>query len=239
MTTKAVAGLFMGVFVAAGAQAAVVSGSFSGTISDSLTRGTAVVPGGIVDGDPFTLSFSYNTDLAVVLINQSPSLNLYGFDSPTDSWIRLSVGGLTWESQGHIAASVYNDYSGNPNHSIDQFRMSFQANEGSSFPGFIGLGEVEWAITAAYAPGTSPSLVTSVDLPQSIEDLALNEVNDTYSSITSRTSNGDIWLYRLKPDLTTFQMSSVPAPIPEPETYVMFLAGLGLVGFVASRRKVT
>lgn len=29
------------------------------------------------------------------------------------------------------------------------------------------------------------------------------------------------------------------APVPEPETYAMFLAGLGLVGFVASRRRAT
>jgi len=28
-----------------------------------------------------------------------------------------------------------------------------------------------------------------------------------------------------------------PAPIPEPETYAMMLAGLGLMGFVARRRK--
>jgi hypothetical protein len=27
------------------------------------------------------------------------------------------------------------------------------------------------------------------------------------------------------------------APIPEPETYAMMLAGLGLIGFVAGRRR--
>jgi probable HAF family extracellular repeat protein len=29
----------------------------------------------------------------------------------------------------------------------------------------------------------------------------------------------------------------VPAPVPEPETYAMFMAGLGLMGFIARRRK--
>lgn len=29
----------------------------------------------------------------------------------------------------------------------------------------------------------------------------------------------------------------VPLPIPEPETYAMLLAGLGLLGFMAHRRK--
>ena len=33
-------------------------------------------------------------------------------------------------------------------------------------------------------------------------------------------------------------MSAVMAPVPEPETYAMLLAGLGLIGFVARRRKV-
>lgn len=33
------------------------------------------------------------------------------------------------------------------------------------------------------------------------------------------------------------KLSNVTAPIPEPETYAMMLAGLGLLGFVARRRK--
>ena len=35
----------------------------------------------------------------------------------------------------------------------------------------------------------------------------------------------------------TFQVGSNVAPIPEPETYALMLAGLGVVGFVARRRK--
>ncbi len=30
-----------------------------------------------------------------------------------------------------------------------------------------------------------------------------------------------------------------PVPIPEPETYAMMLAGLGMLGFTAKRRKNT
>jgi hypothetical protein len=30
----------------------------------------------------------------------------------------------------------------------------------------------------------------------------------------------------------------VPTPIPEPETYAMMLAGLGMLGFTAKRRKL-
>ena len=34
-----------------------------------------------------------------------------------------------------------------------------------------------------------------------------------------------------------FNIASQAATVPEPETYAMFLAGLGLMGFVAHRRK--
>jgi hypothetical protein len=36
---------------------------------------------------------------------------------------------------------------------------------------------------------------------------------------------------------SSFGITSVTAPIPEPETYAMLLAGLGLMGFVARRRQ--
>ena len=33
------------------------------------------------------------------------------------------------------------------------------------------------------------------------------------------------------------QVAAIGNPIPEPETYAMLLAGLGLLGFIAHRRK--
>jgi hypothetical protein len=35
-----------------------------------------------------------------------------------------------------------------------------------------------------------------------------------------------------------FNGQLVLTPVPEPETYALLLAGLGIVGFVASRRRV-
>ena len=35
----------------------------------------------------------------------------------------------------------------------------------------------------------------------------------------------------------TYGMSAAAVPVPEPETYALLLAGLGVVGFMASRRK--
>ena len=39
-------------------------------------------------------------------------------------------------------------------------------------------------------------------------------------------------------DGRSYGITSITAPIPEPGTYVMMLAGLGLMGFVARRRRV-
>ena len=39
-------------------------------------------------------------------------------------------------------------------------------------------------------------------------------------------------------DYLVATMGSV-TPVPEPETYAMLLAGLGLIGFTASRRRVS
>ena len=35
----------------------------------------------------------------------------------------------------------------------------------------------------------------------------------------------------------TYSIAAVAAPIPEPETYAMMLAGLGAIGFMAARRR--
>ena len=39
------------------------------------------------------------------------------------------------------------------------------------------------------------------------------------------------------PGVYTLNSSAVAAPVPEPETYALMLAGLGIVGFMAARRK--
>jgi hypothetical protein len=41
-----------------------------------------------------------------------------------------------------------------------------------------------------------------------------------------------------KQDYLVATLGSV-TPVPEPETYAMLLAGLGLIGFTASRRRVS
>ncbi|WP_292996568.1 FxDxF family PEP-CTERM protein [Nitrosomonas sp.] len=42
-----------------------------------------------------------------------------------------------------------------------------------------------------------------------------------------------------QPEDGIFLTSAILTPVPEPETYAMLLAGLGLLGFVVRRRKVS
>lgn len=59
-----------------------------------------------------------------------------------------------------------------------------------------------------------------------IGDVRVLNLFDTYSGGTFSGNHQD-------------QLYLLPTPIPEPETYAMLLAGLGLMGFVARRRKAS
>jgi len=63
-----------------------------------------------------------------------------------------------------------------------------------------------------------------------------------YGGLTSNTSLATYWLNiagNAIPTTTyTGNIALSALPVPEPETYSMMLAGLGLMGFVARRRKI-
>jgi len=87
--------------------------------------------------------------------------------------------------------------------------MNFGTGDGTSFPGMLSTGELTWAIGADSAPGTSPSLITSFDLPTSMSDINISKLTVTYSSIDSR-SGEDVRLYRLNIDESTFTLGVNP-----------------------------
>ncbi|MDO9011164.1 MAG: FxDxF family PEP-CTERM protein [Gallionella sp.] len=70
-------------------------------------------------------------------------------------------------------------------------------------------------------------------------------INSSSTSIPDKPSDrvqvnpypGDIGFYSGRTEKLGIWSVSTVSPIPEPETYAMLLAGLGLVGFMARRRK--
>ena len=66
--------------------------------------------------------------------------------------------------------------------------------------------------------------------------LSITTANNWLSSLGSATPTLTLSVWKETPGYPT-QDLAVFAPVPEPETYAMMLAGLGLMGFVARRRK--
>lgn len=77
------------------------------------------------------------------------------------------------------------------------------------------------------------SLLTAQGLAAGTYYVAVSGFNNV--DFTGNDGNGN-WYYNL--NITTGTPSVVlSAPVPEPESYAMFLAGLGIIGAVARRRK--
>ena len=96
---------------------------------------------------------------------------------------------------------------------------------------FIGLERTTKGAVAVYDI-TDPANASFIDMivtdgdraPEGIKAFLMD--GEFYLAIANETSN------------TTSLYSMSMAPVPEPETYAMLLAGLGLVGFMARRRNM-
>ena len=131
---------------------------------------------------------------------------------------------------------------------------SFQTVAGASFTDFFNFTAPAGAVQASAAS-------VSIDLAPffNIDNLQLvlfNGSNGTGSVVPGGTGNigefsqidniaviaGNPYSYRLTGTIVgapsgAYTFTAVAAPIPEPETYALMLAGLGIVGFVAARRR--
>ena len=97
-------------------------------------------------------------------------------------------------------------------------------------------------IAGNFLPGQSIKVVAT-DASGSNTQTLLNTTTSTFLgfvstgamislTVTAVGSNVDVW-----PTVNNLVLASA-MPVPEPETYAMMLAGLGLVGFLARRRRV-
>ena len=60
-----------------------------------------------------------------------------------------------------------------------------------------------------------------------------------WDSAIGAFNTSDIGFFPNQPEDGIFLTSAILTPVPEPETYAMLLAGLGILGFVARRRKIS
>lgn len=125
--------------------------------------------------------------------------------------------------------------------------------------GAFKAGALDRLYTQHFAASTTPTLSAAFQL--SVWEIVTETTASTYATLglttgtfvatagdsTARTT-ADTWLHNLGAGnsggytltaLTTAtnQDQMMATPVPEPQTYVMLLAGLGLMGFVARRRQ--
>lgn len=125
--------------------------------------------------------------------------------------------------------------------------------------GAFKAGALDRLYTQHYATATTPTLSAAFQL--AVWEIVSETTANTYAALdvdagsfvvssgdTTARSTADNWLHTLGSggfggySLTALvgpnnQDQMMATPVPEPETYMMLLAGLGLMGFVANRRR--
>ena len=171
----------------------------------------------VVDLGSYTLSYDDATVLGGMSSNFSSSDGSAGFSWTLPSSINLV-------SAGGAATSA--------NFSLPDFTIT--ANAGYSLGGPLTgfLGNLERFETVGFANGSSGYFASSATVPTgsftsfSVKDLVLtlNASGGSFASIIAQPQN-------------ELKISFLAAPVPEPETYAMMLAGIGLILTIAQRRK--
>jgi hypothetical protein len=188
-------------------------------------------------GDTFTnkssQSWSINT-IRLWSMKATESASLWGGVDGSTIGVVSSSGAVS--NALYSDSSNYQGYSGayRDMHQID-FSVNVTLAAGQTFDFFFDGRSSDSGYTLAYAHASNGALSGS---PQDGADnvmLAANVLNGNLTGVESWTSLGNGWDKASDVNVQVFGTSM--APVPEPETYAMMLAGLGLLGFMARRRK--
>ncbi len=103
---------------------------------------------------------------------------------------------------------------------------------------FVGVsGKNDLMVSYSFGVGAGP---TSGSVYTPLTLVTLNSLDEFgYSQTVSGLQAGTKYWLNLKGTGSEAMYSVTLAPVPEPETYAMLLAGLGLIGAIARRRKTT
>jgi hypothetical protein len=190
-----------------------------------------------LDGDTFknTSSQTWSIDkIRMWTVSETTTATLWGgIEGGGSIGVASSAGVIS--AATYADSSTYQGYSG-AYRSMNQvdFSVNIQLAAGQTYDFFLDGTGGQYVVPFAHASNSALSGST-----QQGADGALlwGEIaNGSYvGGGTWSSSNGNGW--DKGSDLNVQVFGSAIAPVPEPETYAMMLAGLGLLGVVARRRK--
>lgn len=186
--------------------------NFSGTYTES---GFSSFTSGLINGEIYSQSYSGNLagDFGEDIVISMSSTGQLGSESFS------TEGEVLWRYDA--AANDYLSFEYSETGEINPFWVPFLIGVGS---GVVAGLIVEW-ITSPPPPTTPPP-----PAPQpSGQTIIINGSGNTVNK-NSPTSS-------FQGDFGNGQFSGSVSPVPEPSTYAMLLAGLGVLGWVGSRRR--
>ncbi len=143
----------------------------------------------------------------------------------------LSSQAASWDWDSHGALEIGgNTVSGAI---FDTFEFSLGANSNVT-SAVLSFGNIVGGAYSLYSFGTDGLMGTTDDVGlgawtfgPTTHTVSLNAGSYYYSVLGGATASASY----------AIASSAVAAPVPEPETYALLGAGLGIIGFVASRRR--
>lgn len=202
--------------------------NLNGTFQVDLVRGEDIV-GLINTGDDVFVEAFYDTELAQRVPPTSDLATGYIFPEGAVG-LRYTVNGLVWEATGPMAVEVFNGEGsvfgpfggpqwlaytdGGQNPYLDS-PPPIQTPFGTE----SGRGQA-----MLYLPKFDSDLLNGTELPTDLDVSQLAGPFFIHGAAAGVGPNGDYFFNFL-------------SPVPEPETYAMLMAGLGLLSLTARRKK--
>ena len=202
--------------------------NLNGTFQVDLVRGDDIT-GLINPGDDVFVEAFYDTELAQQVPAQYDEAAAYIFPQGAVG-LRYTVNGLVWEATGPMAVEVFNGEGsefgpfGGPqwlaySHSGQNPYLDSPPPIQTPFGTESGSGR--WML---YLPRFDSDDLNGTELPTDLDVSQLAGPFFIHGAAAGVGPNGDYFFNFL-------------SPVPEPETYAMLMAGLGLLGLTAQRKK--
>lgn len=193
-------------------------GGFGSLAVNGVFNGNALVDGGVLKGTG--------------VINGNVAVGSGAFLQPGNSPGLLTINGdLHLLSGSILELQVYKDAAGNANYDQLVLGGSYLFDAGSVIRFDFGNSGFSGDSFIAESEGAMPKFSMN-DFFKNKDGSAINYLSFENVLISGLVTTSNMSLSRLSSN-----GDLIATPVPEPETYCLMLAGLGLMGFIARRRK--